>query len=541
MKKISLLCLLIISILFFSCIESKQDYTLNPDKSGKVKIEALFQQMNISMGGEKENQDPDIQMKKAVKKIIEKSKGVSVWKNVTYKLKDDGRILFKGTAYFKDISKLKIHNISMMNVDFKKAKNKTMVLILKDEKGEKGDRKKKKPGKMTDKEIKKQIKKQKAGYQQMKPMLKAFLSSMKMDAAFKLPGKVKSFVNFKKTKTKALRIVFEGEKLLKILDKFAQDDKWWKSQVASGKDVSRDSSFFDPAINEHLFGKKGPIEAVVSGKLRPLFNYKAEVRKAKKKYPAILKKLSVKKKSVEKPLAKGGKFKKLSVGGVRLIRVSDWDTGIRAFHSEKGYTLSLIGKLPGAVLRIVGGKITKAKASNGKTLMHPDEWKHEIKFFTLSKDKTTVNFEVDMKVPGKKVKRLKFVSGYLDYISAAKLKKVDLGIKSFETDSKGDKYGSLIKSLKESKWQKDTYDIEIKIGLPVDGVKSITYYNKDKLKLDTFELSRNEFGKNKSVFIHSYKGEFPESGSIVVEVYENIKKYRIPFLLKNIDLMGNKR
>ncbi len=538
MKKLNIIFLLLIMILFFGCIETKQKYTLNPDGSGKVIVESLFQQMNITMGGG-EDREPEIQMKKAIKKIIEKSKGVDVWKDIKYKLKDDGRIWFKGTAYFKDLSKLELHDMSMMRADFYKSKKDEMVLELKDEKeSTKSKSQKIKQEKMTEDEIKKMVLKQKAGYQQMKPMLTAFLSTMKMDSTFKLPGKIKNFINFKKEKDRTVSIVFKGEKLLKVLDSFTSDDKWWRKQVKAGKDMKQDSLFFDPMINEKLFGEKGPIKVTISRKFKPLFKYKSEVAKARKKYPGIIKELKIKKKEITKPLAKGGKFKSLKVGGIKIVRISDWEKNIRAFYSEKGYTLSLVGELPGAVLKITGGKLKKAITDNGKSVLPEDEWKRDIKFYTLSKDKTSVNFELEMKLPSSRVKKFKEISGYLEYISASGLKKTDLGISKFKEGTRGKKYGAIIKSVKESQWQKGSYNLELDMDVSIDSVKSITFYNKDKTTLDAYELSRGPIGNKKSKFIFSYKGTFPDRGSIIIKIYEKTKKYSIPFKLKNLSLLG---
>lgn len=538
MKKLNIIFLLLVTILFFGCIETKQKYTLNPDGSGKVIVESFFQQMNITMGGG-EDSDPEIQMKNAIKKIIEKSKGVDVWKDIKYKLQDDGRIWFKGTAYFKDLSKLELHDMSMMRADFYKSKKGEMVLELKDEnEATKSKSKKIELKKMTEDEIKKMILKQKAGYQQMKPMLAAFLSIMKMDSTFELPGKIKNSINFKKEKDRTVKIVFHGEKLLKVLDSFTSDDKWWRKQVEAGKDMKQDSPFFEPMINEKLFGEKGPIKVTISGKFRPLFKYKSEVAKAKKKYSGIIKKLKIKKKEITKPLARGGKFKSLKVGGIKIVRISDWEKNIRAFYSEKGYTLSIVGEFPGAVLKITGGKLKKAIADNGKSLLPDDEWKRDIKFYTLSKDKTIVNFELEMKLPSPRVKKFKEISGYLEYISASGLKKTDLGISKFKEGTHGKKYGAIIKSVKESQWQKGNYNLELNLDISIDFVKSITFYNKDKITLDTYELSRGSIGDKKSNFTFSYKGIFPDKGSIIIQMYEKAKKYSIPFKLKNLSLLG---
>ena len=46
--------------------------------------------------------------KATVNSIIEQSQGVSAWKDLAFKVGDDGKIVFSGTAYFKKLSSLKI-------------------------------------------------------------------------------------------------------------------------------------------------------------------------------------------------------------------------------------------------------------------------------------------------------------------------------------------------------------------------------------------------------------------------------------------------
>lgn len=533
MKNIILFCL--ISLLFFGCFETKEKYIINPDGSGKVQIESAFQKMDISMGNQQED-NTDVQMKKAVKSIIEKSKGVDTWKNITYKMNNEGKIVFKGTAYFKNISKLKIHDISMLKAVMKKGEKGTLILELKDEDAEKKRKKKKK--KLSPSEMKKEIKKQKAGYQQMKPMLSAFLSTMKMESTYVLPGKIKSSINFKKINKNTLNVVFKGDKLVKVLDEFTSDDKWWEKQVSAGKNINKDSSVFNEEINKKLFGEKGPIRAVAL-KGKPQFNYKREVKKAKKQFAKIIKKLEIKKKEKNIPLAKGGKFKSLKVGGVKIVRISDWKNNIRAFHSDKGYTLSLVGELPGSVLKITEGRLLKAITDRGDNLAPKDEWKSKIRFITLSKDKNFVNFDLEMDLPSKKVKRFKKIQGEIYYISAKKMKKVDVGLSSFNEGAKGKKYNVVIKSVKESQWQKGHFNIAFEIDLLPDAVKSVFFYKDDGLKLNAYELSRNPKGDKKTELTYSFQGELPSNGKLEIEVYEGMQKYKIPFSLKNIKLLGH--
>jgi hypothetical protein len=93
------------------CFELRQDTTLNPDGSGKVVVETIMPDMSSMMTfGDQPaaKPDPDVQLKKFAKDFIDGSKGVDAWSDVSFSMAEDGRMKFKGTAYFKDITALKV-------------------------------------------------------------------------------------------------------------------------------------------------------------------------------------------------------------------------------------------------------------------------------------------------------------------------------------------------------------------------------------------------------------------------------------------------
>ncbi len=113
MKSLKLVLLPLVALLLASCYETKQEITLNPDGTGKMRLESSFQNVNIG------NQDasPEEALQAAVGRIVNDSKGVDVWDDVSFKQLDDGRIHFAGTAYFKKIEAVEIPNLGMF--DFK--------------------------------------------------------------------------------------------------------------------------------------------------------------------------------------------------------------------------------------------------------------------------------------------------------------------------------------------------------------------------------------------------------------------------------------
>lgn len=252
-----------------SCFETKQEFVLNPDGSGKVRHECAFQ--NVSLNGEAEPGEEAL--KEAVLQLLDKSKGVEAWKDVEFKYLDDGRIWFGGTAYFKDLNKLEIENQALLKFSWADG-----VLELDMEEGD-GEEPSKKPGEVN-------LKAERAKYQQSRPMLAAMLGGMKHRVAFELPGKVEESSNFEKEDGGGLSIGFEGAKMLEVMDKLVADDEWLREQGFEAQEGPE----FDNRMCGMLFGEEAPVRAKV-GASKPLFDYVREVAAAKEGMAALMKSL----------------------------------------------------------------------------------------------------------------------------------------------------------------------------------------------------------------------------------------------------------
>ena len=104
-------------MLLTGCFETKDEFTINPDGSGKVVHESSFQQVNL---GNQEEATED-SLKEAIGKVITESKGIEAWRDVSFKRLDDGRLFFKGTAYFTNLNTLDIPNQTMLEFDWQKS------------------------------------------------------------------------------------------------------------------------------------------------------------------------------------------------------------------------------------------------------------------------------------------------------------------------------------------------------------------------------------------------------------------------------------
>ena len=92
------------------CFEGKADMTFNPDGTGKMVGEITFPMEPPWAPPQKTGDDlktPEEQMKAVVTNIVKKSTGIDAWKDVSFEQVPGNRVHFKGTAYFKEASKVK--------------------------------------------------------------------------------------------------------------------------------------------------------------------------------------------------------------------------------------------------------------------------------------------------------------------------------------------------------------------------------------------------------------------------------------------------
>ena len=526
------------AVLLTGCFETKDEFTLNPDGSGKVVHESSFQSMNMNLSGEED--DPEVALKSAVTKLIEESKGVEAWRDVSYKRLDDGRLYFKGTAYFRNLSQLDIPNQTMLEFNWNASPN-GGVLTLRTNKGGSATgnvQVKKKDvdlASLTPEERAKKIKEERGKFQQMKPMMAGIMGAMKHEVIFHLPGKLAGSSNFTKDATGALTLTFEGAKLLEAMEKLVNDDSWFEKNI-NNVGMTEQPPMGDELVNEMMFGSKAPVRAAVSGANKPAFDYAAEVAAARKEFAEIKKQLGASPVTVAPPAA-GGELKSVKVVGAQFVFESDMKQQFRPFNHEEGYALALMVELPGRVLEVTDKSgLDTAIADDGSSLLPDSDFKRRFSFPKLSKDGTAVLLEATLELPGPNVKGLKELSGHVQYRVASSTKEMDLGFAEFKPDVKGSELGAEIKSIKEG-WKKDgTMEMELKLNVSKEALKAV-YLVVDGARE---ELNRRGYSgwANNYTFTYESKTGFPANGRVVAEIYDSLQPYDVTFKLENISLMG---
>jgi hypothetical protein len=358
----------------------------------------------------------------------------------------------------------------------------------------------------------------------MKPMAAAVLSKMKDKVILHLPAKAADSTNFKADGDRSASITFDGSRLLELMDKMMTDEAFLAEQLKGGG---------EEAMAEKIFGQKGPIKVVTVGDAKPQFDYAAEVKQAKDGYDAMIEKLKL-----TAPPAAGGDVKSIKVAGIQYVYADESFGGFRPFNSSPGIGLSLVADLPGAVLKIKGGKVEKAVTDDGQDLVAEDTWGRDINFPNLSDDKSRALFEVRLKLPGDKARALAEVSGTLEYIVAGKTKEVDLGFTEFKAGAKGKELGASIEKLGPSSWKEGSQELTLQLALDREAVASIHLYDGKGAEIKTQDggYSGSE-GQVSFTFVAD--GAFPDKGKIVVKRYDDLKTFKSGFKLTQVDLLGH--
>lgn len=519
------------------CFETKDEFTLNPDGSGKVVHESTFQ--NLSLSGDEDNSEQGL--KDAIAKVIEGARGIEAWRDVSFKRLDDGRLYFKGTAYFTNLSMLDLGNSAMLKFNWTNSANGIGTLTLhtiKDEGEKRGIRIEKKQvdlSKLTPGERAAKMKEERAKYQQMKPMMAGIMGTMKHEVVFHLPGKLSESSNFTRNPSGGLTLTFEGAKLLEAMDKLVNDDAWLEKNINNLGGTEKPA--MDDEMNALIFGSKAPLRAAVSGANQAVFNYAAEVAAAKPEFTQIQKQLGTAPVTIASP-AQVGELKSLKVVGVRLVRESDKKREIRPFNYDEGYTLVLLAELPGSVLAVTDKSgLDSAMADDGSDLLPDSEWKRRFSFPKLSADKAAVLLEVNLKAPGPGVKGLKELSGHLQYSVSGSTKEIDLGFAELKADARGAEMGAHIRSIKEG-WQKDgSQQMQLKLNTSKEALKAVHLVAGGTKT----ELNQRGYGGGGGTysFDYEYKTAFPPDGKLIAEVHDQMQTFDVTFKLENISLLGD--
>jgi len=283
MKQVLTVCVLALCLSATGCLELMQGYTLNPDGSGKVVLDTVSPARK-QLDPQNKEQKPEEVIRQTIEERLSKGKGIEAWSDITCELTQDGKVHFRGTAYFADVNQLDPNDSGGGGTISWKKQGNAMVLTMQNNtaKPEGGPQ-----AALTDAQIEEKLKQEKIQFQQMKPLIGGMLTGMKVQITAKLPGVIAES-NIFEAKGDTATLTMTGQQMIAAMEKVNARDELLRAKIKAGPGKGEDDFMF-----EQIFGKKGPAMVKVTGASKPQFDYKAEVAKAKAGEAAMYMKLGV--------------------------------------------------------------------------------------------------------------------------------------------------------------------------------------------------------------------------------------------------------
>lgn len=281
------------------CFEGKADVHLNPDGTGKIVGQMAFRPVEPWASRASADEaatavnDPEAQAKEIVSKILKSSRGVKAWKDVSFRRTEDGRIEFKGTAYFTKLSDVKIWpDKAKRRASFGPEGDEVRLLVL-NRPGVGGDDEDS-PRRATRKwdadKLAAAIKGLRREYAESRAKASAEVMGLALDLKFHVPG-LADTVRGLTQDGRALAFSTSASELLRYLDGQVADNAVLREMVLARESL-RERDVQD-ALSRRVFAQKGEVWARLSGRFLKAFDYDAEFQAAKDGQRAMMEKLGL--------------------------------------------------------------------------------------------------------------------------------------------------------------------------------------------------------------------------------------------------------
>ena len=519
--------LMVLLLLLSGCLEGEQIFTLNPDGSGKVSVE-FTAPLQRPIGPVPANTLPRSASQRAedaVVDLLNYAEGVEAWKDVSYRVTDDGRLYFEGVAYFPNLSKLDL--FAALDADptptFKRLDEGVQVGVA--------------PGKLRPFVILHHMNQDKAGvrsrrldgvveqqrmYKQVRPMFESVLEEqpLRWTMTFHLPGRVHQTNIFQRIDHDSVRITYDGSEILEAVDELMQD----KQELREHGNVYREPPI--DWLRREVFGEEGPIRVATVDWVKPQFDYEAEAAAAKETFPEMVEELGLRR--VVIPAGDDMKFKDLRVGGVQIVEADSSGVAPLSYRGA-GYYLALIGMLSKPVVERVEGQLTKAVAEDGQDLLPDGPINRSIGDSRIVRYGPMLTFTVPMKLPAPDADKIKEIAGWLVCIVSKGTEEVEIGPLLLKEGAEGEKLGARITEVTE-------YGLRLRIETDPRSIEDITFFNSDG---EEIALGKWGYQISGGWIERGYRMDqpLPKKIKIVIGRYIDPRYLRVPFRMKDIPLV----
>jgi len=288
-KKI--LLLIAATFVLTSCLELNVHYVINPDYSGKVNTEYIMPVNPFGMGNALD--DPTGKATEELYKMFDEYPGVKTWSNIKYDFVNDSNdLVISATGYFDNFNTLKekgmlpyelkkengntVFSFSTFLDSVQNIENQTELKSLKD------------LG-LTEKQLQDSIRILKRNAKKGIGMFAMIMSNIEFKTTYEFAGKISSKNGNKIGDGSKFDVGIDGLRFQNFMMEELDNDEYYENIIrgATPFDVDEDPSENDgmkKMVLEFLSGEKEDISKVQVNFEKPKFDYKKELKQAKKEW-----------------------------------------------------------------------------------------------------------------------------------------------------------------------------------------------------------------------------------------------------------------
>lgn len=410
-RPLTLILLILGCLLASGCLEVENVWTLNPDGSGKVKHSVVLRPGMLAALSPQSS-------RAFAQELLQESEGIEAWADFSYRKSDEGWLCFEGVGYFPDAAQVRLKH-EVVQTRFARAGTAIVASFV-------GWRSQGDSLPFFGGETPKSLQEARTALLVARVQLGTMKAFLRGKDLLQLPGRVSSLAG---PLEGPAEVAFSGERLSQFLGKLAQDDELLAAAIAqsAGQPLEpAQARALEQAMSEAYVG--AGVAGLRSEGGQPAFDYAAEVAAAisagREAYAEV---------GFARPGRPG-----LPLQNLRLVAIEHvWEESadhvlLDTFepHVSMTWTASL-GEKP---LRVLGGRMTEARATDGSSLLLNEG--PALEDLDARADlELGIRFSIQTR-PARSVARL---SGYIDYLLPGPVeRKRELAFAAFQRDARAE-------------------------------------------------------------------------------------------------------
>jgi len=296
-RSLAWLLLLVVISVTSGCLEVRQQFTINPDRSAKVRVKLAFdlgllERVEAETGIDMKNEihEAEATMRSLARQCIATATGVDAWTDYSMEIRPGESITVWITAYVPEVTHFKLNpnNGEIPNMTLRMSRGddsqETWSVVLPGLNDHKPSGKRP-TQKLTDEEVAEILAERRTQFEEEAAESKVLFESLKITSALRFPGKVTKTTNASRTSRQEATVSFEGKRFYAMMEQILADDQLAAIAFRNGAELHSSLTLPGDQINAWLFGEKAPVSVTVTPGERALFDYEKELAAAKASPP----------------------------------------------------------------------------------------------------------------------------------------------------------------------------------------------------------------------------------------------------------------